>query len=72
MSELEELSHMERKITQLRSHVSQQDAEIFRLSKLVDSLTRKVEKLEGRLNEGGVDSPLDRDEDPLTERPPHY
>ena len=72
MSEKEAVHHLERKFSHLKKHVTEQDAEIFKLSKLVKSLVKKVEKLENRMKESGMDSPIDTDVNPLEERPPHY
>lgn len=56
----------------MKNHVTEQDGEIFRLSKMVESLARKMDKLEKHLSQSGVDSPVDPDMNPLDERPPHY
>ena len=73
MHDSEAIHHLERVIAQLKKHVAEQDAEIYKLTKLVDSLSRKVEILDKRLTESGMDSPIDTDDhDPSQERPPHY
>ena len=65
----EDVSHLERKIAQLEKHVADQDTEMFRMSKQLDLLAKRCEKLEGRL---GADSPIDSDREPADEIPPHY
>jgi uncharacterized coiled-coil protein SlyX len=65
----ESVSHLEYKIQQLHKHISEQDTEMFRITKQIDQLTKRCEKLEGRL---GDDSPLEADATPADEIPPHY
>ncbi len=72
MPDQEDISHFERKLSQLNKHIAEQDAEMFRQSKLLDNLAGRLEKLEGRVDSGGMDSPIDAERNPLEERPPHY
>ena len=72
MPKQEDISHFERKLSQLKKHIAEQDAEMFRQSKLLDNLTKRLEKLEGRIDSGGMDSPVDAERNLGDERPPHY
>ena len=72
MPNQEDISHFERKLSQLKNHIAEQDAEMFRQSKVLDNLTKRLEKLEGRIDSGGMESPVDAERNPSDERPPHY
>jgi uncharacterized coiled-coil protein SlyX len=72
MDKQEDFSHMERCIKQMQQHVSEQDAEIFRVTKRLDAALKRIEKLEGRLDASGSESPIDTDNSPRDEIPPHY
>jgi uncharacterized coiled-coil protein SlyX len=63
------ISHLERKVEQLEKHIADQDGEMFRMSKQIDQLAKRCEKLEGRLD---ADSPIDPERQPEDEKPPHY
>jgi uncharacterized coiled-coil protein SlyX len=67
--EEEEVSHLERRICHLEKHIADQDAEIFRQSRLLAAVLKRLEKLEGRLE--GTDSPEDPGS-PADQKPPHY
>ena len=67
--EEEAFSHLERKIEQLVKHIANQDAEMFRMTKQIEQLAKRCEKLEGRLD---ADSPIDSERSPADEKPPHY
>ncbi|MEX0330625.1 MAG: SlyX family protein [Puniceicoccaceae bacterium] len=66
------IPHLERQLDQLQGHVAAQDQEIFRLSKIIEKLEKRFQKLEGRLDADGGESPLLEDRKPSEERPPHY
>ena len=67
----EEISHLERKLAQLEAHVTEQDAEIYRLSKQVEAVARRLERLEGTV--GGDEEMKGLEMHPAAEeRPPHY
>lgn len=68
----ERLLHLERSLEQLRQHVAEQDGEIFRLTKQIDKLVKRCEKLEGRLEAAAAESPLLEDRTPADDLPPHY
>jgi len=68
----EEINHLERTISHVKDHIREQDAEIFRLSKLVDSLAKKLDNMEKRFAQSGMETPVDPDCSALDERPPHY
>ena len=72
MSKNEEISHLEHAIIQLKAHVAQQDTEIFRLAKRLDTVIKRLQKLESRLAASGGESPIETDATPADERPPHY
>lgn len=72
MSGEEDFSHMERRLKQMQQHISEQDAEIFRLTRRLDAALKRIEKLEGRLDAAGAESPIETDTSPREEIPPHY
>ena len=45
---------------------------MFRMSKQIDKMDKRLKQLEGRLKEAGLDSVVDPDRDPAEEKPPHY
>ena len=72
MSDLESISELQMKLTYLERHISEQDAEFYRLAQRVDALTKLVtsqksqlDALSGSSAGGGGDMPAD-------EKPPHY
>ena len=69
MGHEEDLRHLERRIARLETHIAEQDAEIFRQSRLLGTLQKRVEKLEGRLE--GTDTP-EAPGNSTDEKPPHY
>lgn len=70
--EEDDIIHLERIITNLKNHVSQQDNEIFRQSKQLDALQRRIKRLENRLDDDDPQSPIEGNQQPGDERPPHY
>ncbi len=72
MDNQERILHLEHLIEKLRLHVTQQDAEIFKLSKRIDSMSKNLDRLEKRIQDASPESPLDSDVQPSDERPPHY
>jgi uncharacterized coiled-coil protein SlyX len=65
-------SLLEEKIARLERHITEQDGEMFRMSKAIDKLAKRCEKLEGRLADEGGASPVDPSRTPQDEVPPHY
>jgi len=72
MSYQEEMNQLERRIAKFEAHVAEQDGEMFRQSKRIDALTKRCEKLEGRMGTGNAESPIDANTTPEDEKPPHY
>jgi uncharacterized coiled-coil protein SlyX len=68
----EENSHLERRIVKLEKHVAEQDVEIFRQSKLIDSLQKVLKRLEGKIEGISSDSSTTTNEEIPNEKPPHY
>lgn len=66
------MDHLEQKFNKLQKHVVEQDAEMFRMSKQIDKMDKRLKQLEGRLKEAGLESPVDTAIDPVDEKPPHY
>jgi uncharacterized coiled-coil protein SlyX len=72
MPDSESLEALQAQLNHLREHVTEQDAEIYRLSKRVDALLNaiqvqklQIESLSGQGASGAGDMPAD-------EKPPHY
>lgn len=65
-------SQLETRITKLEQHVTEQDAEIYRLSRKVDALVKVAQDQKAQLvalaesGSGGMDAM------PANEKPPHY
>ncbi len=72
MSELDSIEELLNRLAKLEQHVIEQDTEIYRLSKRVDSLLTayQTQKLQlEALAEGGVGGAGSM---PADEKPPHY
>lgn len=67
---MQELVELKGRIAQLEKHIESQDIEVYRQQRSIDSLLKKMKKLEERidsLEQGGAATGS-----PADERPPHY
>jgi uncharacterized coiled-coil protein SlyX len=65
-------TQLEERLTRLETHVTEQDAEIYRLSRKVDVLVKIAQDQKAQLaglSEAGADG---ADTMPANEKPPHY
>jgi uncharacterized coiled-coil protein SlyX len=72
MSPEEAISHLERVIARLETHVTKQDAEMYSMSKQLDALKKDVARLEGRIEGADDGASPSAERDPKAEIPPHY
>ena len=68
---MDEIAELQEKVTYLEKHVEEQDTEIYRLTRLLDRVSLKLEKLEGKLQQVENGS-VGGDTMPADEKPPHY
>jgi uncharacterized coiled-coil protein SlyX len=72
MSSSANYSEIESRIAQLESHVTEQDAEIYRLSRKVDALVKVAKDQKAQLVALAEMGAGGADEMPANEKPPHY
>jgi uncharacterized coiled-coil protein SlyX len=72
MSDAELITELQTKLTYLERHISEQDAEFYRLSQRVDYLNKllQLQQVQLRAISSGGSSGVD--EMPADEKPPHY
>lgn len=67
-----QLPTLEARITQLEQHVTEQDGEIYRLSRKVDTLGKVAQDQRAQLVALAEMGSSGADEMPADEKPPHY
>ena len=67
-----QLPQLETRIAQLEAHVTEQDAEIYRLSRKVDVLIKVAQDQKAQLVALAETGSGAVDEAPADEKPPHY
>ena len=72
MKENNIVNQLERNIEGLATHITEQDAEMFRMSKQIDKMEKRLKQLEGRFKESGIDAVVDPSREAADDKPPHY
>jgi uncharacterized coiled-coil protein SlyX len=68
---MDDFTGLQEKIMHLEKHIEEQDAEIYRLARLLERNAKRIEKLESRVV--ALDSSSQAGgEMPTAEKPPHY
>lgn len=71
-SELNSIEALETRITFLEKHISEQDAEMYQLSKRIDALVKLAKEQKAQLAALAELSSGNPSEMPADEKPPHY
>ena len=72
MTNEEAISHLERVVARLESHIAKQDVEMYQMTKQLEALRKGLARLEGRIGAAGDGASPGPDRDPRDEIPPHY
>jgi len=72
MSESETIRELQTQLAWMERHVTEQDAEMYRLSQRVDALAKKLEEYKAQLDALGARGASGAVEIPADEKPPHY
>jgi phage shock protein A len=72
MSDAESIIALQSQVTHLERHITEQDAEFYRLTKRMDTLSQLIQVQKAQMNALISGGSGDASEMPANEKPPHY